>query len=67
MKCCICGKEIIGYGNNAMPVSEGRCCDECNSDFVIPVRLSVLTERDRSDQIAFNIMRRAGQKKDECT
>jgi len=54
MKCCICGKEIKGYGNNPdgaawlnpdgsverPKFSEGeRCCDECNWKFVIPGRL----------------------------
>ena len=49
MKCCFCGKEIEGYGNNPHPVggyigqgggADDRCCDECNSRIVIPVRLS---------------------------
>lgn len=29
-KCSICGKEYEGYGNNALPLAEGLCCDECN-------------------------------------
>ena len=29
-ECCLCGKYIEGYGNNAMPLVDGRCCDECN-------------------------------------
>lgn len=37
--CCICGKEYIGYGNNAEPVKAGRCCDDCNINQVIPARL----------------------------
>lgn len=28
--CCICGEEIDGYGNNALPLFDGRCCDVCN-------------------------------------
>jgi len=45
LKCCICKKEIIpnkigwGRGNNALPVKDGRCCDECNWSVVIPARL----------------------------
>ena len=54
MKCCICGKEIKGFGNNPegavwkthdgkieMPEfgAEDRCCDECNGAFVIPGRM----------------------------
>lgn len=30
MKCCICGKQISGYGHNAAPLKDGRCCDKCN-------------------------------------
>lgn len=39
MKCCICGKLIKGWGNNAEPVAPGKCCDECNAVVVIPSRL----------------------------
>lgn len=39
MKCVICGKEFQGYGNNAMPVKEGRCCEDCNVYVVIPQRI----------------------------
>jgi hypothetical protein len=45
MKCSICEKEIPvkegGWdsGNNAQPVNDGRCCDQCNMDVVIPERL----------------------------
>ena len=28
--CNICGKEFYGYGNNAQPINNGRCCDKCN-------------------------------------
>lgn len=37
--CSICGEEYVGYGNNAQPVSSGRCCDICNMLVVIPTRL----------------------------
>ena len=40
MICCICGNEFEGFGNNPEPVkSEGRCCDKCNQEVVIPARL----------------------------
>jgi hypothetical protein len=39
--CVICGKAIGDeFGNNAMPVIEGRCCDKCNWEVVIPRRLA---------------------------
>lgn len=44
LKCSICGNIIkpnwFGWadGNDAQPINNGRCCDECNSRYVIPVR-----------------------------
>ena len=37
--CGICGEDIIGYGNNADPIKCGLVCDDCNIDYVIPVRV----------------------------
>lgn len=31
MKCVICAETIKGYGNNALPLKDGRCCDRCNA------------------------------------
>lgn len=42
--CSICGKEFEGYGNNAAPVNDGTCCDECNMNAVIPARLKLMKE-----------------------
>lgn len=39
MRCCICKKEIKGYGNNAFPAGNSTCCDECNIKVVVPYRL----------------------------
>ena len=39
-KCSICGKHYEGYGDNAQPVNNGRCCDECNRTVVIPRRIT---------------------------
>ena len=49
MKCSICKEEIEkkyhngevywDSGHNAQPVTNGRCCDKCNSNIVIPVRI----------------------------
>ena len=45
MKCSICDGPIkvlpTGWstGNDAWPVNDGRCCNECNSKVVIPMRL----------------------------
>lgn len=37
--CVICNKEFEGWGNNAEPVKEGVCCDECNNSVVISARI----------------------------
>lgn len=43
--CCLCGRRIEGYGNNAAPLADGVCCDECNATKVIPERLRMAKER----------------------
>lgn len=52
MKCCLCKKQIsiVGvvngtgwaHGNNAWPIKDGRCCDKCNKEKVLPVRLKIV-------------------------
>ena len=40
IKCCLCGETInANASNNALPLKDGRCCDACNWNKVIPVRL----------------------------
>lgn len=34
MKCVICGKEIKEWGNNALPLADGTCCNECNNHVI---------------------------------
>ena len=44
-KCCFCGKEINGCGNNPYPADKNPdavCCDHCNMTIVIPTRLDIL-------------------------
>lgn len=41
-KCCLCGSEWIGWGNNPDPLGDvhtDRCCDFCNQSKVDPARL----------------------------
>lgn len=44
MKCCLCGEDAGEYGNNAMPLKKGQCCDDCNVMEVIPARLANLRQ-----------------------
>ena len=46
-KCSICGKEFTGYGNNAYPINDGVCCDDCNTSEVIPARLNQMVKGDK--------------------
>lgn len=43
-KCCICGKDYTNYGNNALPVKDGRCCDTCNGTVVLSARIANLQQ-----------------------
>lgn len=44
-KCSICKKEYKGYGNNAEPINDGKCCDNCNNSAVTPERIKRLGTR----------------------
>jgi len=38
--CSLCGKSIRdALSHNALPIIEGRCCEDCNDFKVIPARL----------------------------
>jgi len=34
--CSICSGAIVGLGNDAWPVNDDPCCDQCNAERVIP-------------------------------
>lgn len=52
MKCCICGKSFYGNGNNAYPLMrnrENKCCNECNNDYIIPLRMiEILAKKEQN-------------------
>jgi hypothetical protein len=37
--CSICQLPYEGHGNNAWPINDGRCCDDCNWSTVIQARI----------------------------
>lgn len=48
-KCCLCGKEFTGWGNDPWPVDKDpnhECCDECNERKVIPVRITYFINKE---------------------
>lgn len=37
--CGICAKDIVGHGNNPSPINCWDVCDDCNIDYVLPLRI----------------------------
>ncbi len=37
--CVICERSYSGYGNSSEPVSPGLCCDRCNVNVVVKLRI----------------------------
>jgi len=50
-KCSICEKEYEGFGNNAEPINQGRCCDDCNYTKVIPKRIENIKTDETTNKI----------------
>src|SRR5262245_50919162 len=44
--CSICTGAIVGFGNDVQPINDGRCCDRCHAERVIPERVRRMLERD---------------------
>ena len=43
--CVLCEHRGYGYGHNPAPLrQQGRCCDECNLEEVIPTRITMANE-----------------------
>ena len=42
-RCSLCDEVLIGHGNNAEPAASGECCDTCDNDIVLPMRLRQMT------------------------
>lgn len=48
--CSICQSEFAEFGNNPAPFpsdNDERCCDDCNTRFVVPVRMLTMDIRRR--------------------
>ena len=46
--CSICGNIYTHWGNNAQPINNGRCCDNCNYMKVFPARIDQMRMSQRS-------------------
>lgn len=49
LMCSICFRKIEPHplsgwagGNNAQPINDGRCCDDCDAIVVIPTRIRMM-------------------------
>lgn len=49
-KCILCRKEYEGYGNNASPLADGRCCNICN-ERVIRERLKIASKHPQQQKL----------------
>lgn len=49
--CCFCGVDYGRYGNNAQPLFDGRCCNTCNTDLVIPARISMMFGSEEDEEV----------------
>jgi len=51
--CCLCNKEVIGYGNDPHPLEtkneDDECCDECNLAKVVPARMELYLNPEKED------------------
>ena len=50
MKCSICNEDFEGFGNNAQPINDGRCCDDCNTLVIIERIKEMSNDNARSTQ-----------------
>lgn len=51
-KCGICNQPLNGMGNNSMPFRyHGRCCDSCNENVILPMRIFMLGDAQQALKI----------------
>jgi hypothetical protein len=44
--CGVCLKKYDGWGNNPYPVICEPCCDNCNTKFIMPMRIRCITREE---------------------
>jgi DNA-directed RNA polymerase subunit RPC12/RpoP len=67
-ECSICHKDFEGFGHNPEPIKpyEARCCDHCNHEVVVPLRIFGLSNPDvlkALDEHGIKLNRKGGKKK----
>ena len=60
-KCNLCGQEIQGWGNNPWPLCDredekSQCCNDCNSNLIIPARLIQMQSEKKNPEVGDKIM-----------
>ena len=49
-RCCICNQIYHGWGINAQPVRNGRCCDDCYRIYVMPYKVGDTNMKEIKDE-----------------
>ena len=57
--CSICLLPYTGYGHNAQPVNDGRCCNACNQSHVMSARMGVMGMRENEIEPMLDLIRHA--------
>ena len=73
MKCCICGCQFIGFGNNPYPLChkddyDSRCCNDCDNVVIqsrMDMAINLLTVEQVQKKYLGKICKRKRGKKDE--
>ena len=48
--CSICNEKFQRIGHNAQPINNGRCCEKCNYEVVLPERLKLIYDKVSEDK-----------------
>ena len=59
-KCIICQETYTGFGHNAHPIANGKCCDVCQDTKVLPLRLDLMFSESPAFQMASRLVQDLG-------
>ena len=65
-RCCICGKEVIGFGNNPYPLChiedyKSICCDDCDQ-IVLKARMLMAFKKLSREQVQMQFLGKVCEK-----
>ena len=59
-KCVICQQTYTGFGHNADPIANGKCCDVCQDTKVLPLRLDLFLNESPAFQMFSRLVQDLG-------